>query len=82
MGKSRKKPIYKDVGIEKKKYWRKIRRVVRLAIKGEKEILPLPKEIINDYNYSDYRFDLRFGHQYFKSMSIEYQDWVIKTTRK
>lgn len=82
MSRSRKKPIYKDVGSEKKIYWRKIRRVVNSAIKNGKEILPIPKEIINDYNYSDYKFDLRFGHNYFKFMDERYKEWVEKTKRK
>ena len=52
------------------------------GIKNGKEILPIPKEIINDYNYSDYKFDLRFGHNYFKFMDERYKEWVEKSKRK
>jgi hypothetical protein len=37
-------------------YWRSTRRVINQAIRQGKETLPLEKEIINDYDYSDYKF--------------------------
>lgn len=68
MSRSRRKPIIKDGPRNYKKsssYWRQIRRVIRDKVKYlsedlEDKQLPNPKEIINDYNYSDYRFDTRF----------------------
>ena len=80
MSRSRKKPICKDIGYEKRTYWRKIRRVVNHALKSGKEIIPKPKEIINDYNYSDYRFDLRFEYSPFTDE--RYTQLVEKTKRK
>lgn len=70
MSRSRKKPIIKDGPRNYKKssnYWRRIRRVTKdkvryLQEKLEDENIPDPKEIINDYDYSDYRFDLRFDN--------------------
>lgn len=68
MSRSRKKPIIKDRPRNYKKssnYWRTIRRVTKNKIRFlqetlEEEIIPDPKEIINNYDYSDYRFDMRF----------------------
>lgn len=67
MSRSRKKPIIKDGPRNYKKssaYWRPIRRVIKERVKYlnealEDEQLPIPQEIINDYDYSDYRFDIR-----------------------
>ena len=59
MSRSRKKPIYKDVGFQKKDYWKVIRREWSQTIKGwrgDELYLRKPKSIINDYNYSDYSF--------------------------
>lgn len=68
MSRSRKKPIIKDGPRNYKKssnYWRTIRRVTKDKVRYlqenlENEIIPDPKEIINDYDYSDYKFDMRF----------------------
>lgn len=68
MSRSRKKPIIKDRPRNYKKssnYWRTIRRVTKDKIRFlqetlEEKIIIDPKEIINDYDYSDYRFDMRF----------------------
>jgi len=68
MSRSRKKPIIKDRPRNYKKssnHWRTIRRVTKDKIRFlqetlEEEIIPDPKEIINNYDYSDYRFDMRF----------------------
>ena len=61
MSRSKKEPIVKDRPRNHKKsteYWRKVRRVindkVRQFIYGEKD-LPEPEEIVNDYDYSDYK---------------------------
>lgn len=67
MSRSRKKPIIKDAPRNYKKssaYWRPIRRVIKKKVKYlndalDDEQLPIPQEIINDYDYSDYKFDLR-----------------------
>ena len=37
-------------------YWRTTRRTINCAIRQGKETLPLEKEIVNDYDYSDYKF--------------------------
>jgi hypothetical protein len=75
MSRSKKKPVYKDRGYENDIYWRKIRRIIKMAIKKESDVLPLPKEIINDYNYSDFKFDYRF--------ELDKEDeWVKRFSRK
>ena len=63
MGKSRKKAIVKDVGHMKDIYWQIHRRTNKQILKnavenGEEEIDFLhPKELVNDYDYSDWTFD-------------------------
>lgn len=64
MSKSRKKPIVKDK-TDGAKYHRTIRRVTNEKVRYLKddlddEGLRNPKEIVNDYNFSDWEFDLRF----------------------
>ena len=68
MSRSKKEPIVKDRPRNYKKstdYWRHVRRVIKNAVhklfyKDEDEvIIPNPKEVVNDYDYSDYRFDMR-----------------------
>jgi hypothetical protein len=73
MSRSRKKPVIKDCPRNYKKssnYWRTIRRVTKDKVRFSQEnlddeLVPDPKEIINDYDYSDYRFDLRFRNDDF-----------------
>lgn len=68
MSRSKRIPVVKDGPRNYKKssyYWRKIRRVIKGRVRYlqetiEDEVLPVPKEITNDYEYCDYRFDLRF----------------------
>lgn len=63
MGKSKKKAIVKDVGHKKDIYWQVHRRTNKQILKnaveiGAEEIEFLqPKELINDYDYSDWTFD-------------------------
>ena len=63
MGKSRKKAIVKDVGHMKDIYWQIHRRTNKQILKNAVEIgsdeIPFkqPKELINDYDYSDWTFD-------------------------
>jgi hypothetical protein len=68
MSKSRRNPIIKDKPRNEKsgtKYWRTVRRVTNEKVKYlneglDDEALPNPKEIVNDYNYSDYKNDFRW----------------------
>lgn len=68
MSRSNRKPIAKDSPRNYKKssaYWRTIRRVTNEKVRYlneelEDNVLPDPQEIINDYDYSDFRFDFRF----------------------
>ncbi len=68
MSRSQRKPIIKDRPRNYKKsssYWRTVRRVIKnnvryLQEKMLDENIPDPKEIVNDYDYSDYRLDYRF----------------------
>lgn len=68
MSRSIRKPIIKDRPRNSKKsslYWRPVRRVMNQTVRGlneesEDDIVPEPKEIVNDYDYSDYNFDMRW----------------------
>lgn len=67
MSKSYKKPIYKDKGWAKDIYHKKLRVNVNQALReaaksGDVEdlILPEAREVVNDYEYSDYTWDARF----------------------
>lgn len=68
MSRSRKEPIIKERPRNHRKsteYWRRVRRVInqtvrKLFYKDEDEVvIPNPKQIVNDYDYSDYTFDMR-----------------------
>lgn len=65
MGKSYRKPIIKDRPRNTKKsteYWRKVRRVTKQAVsklESDEDFdvdIPNPKTIVNDYDYSDYKY--------------------------
>lgn len=60
MSRSRKKPVIKDRGYMKNIYWKIVRKAIKSAIKSGKQVLPLPKEVVNDYSYCDYVIDLRY----------------------
>lgn len=64
MSRSRKKPIVKDK-TDGAKYHRTIRRVTKEKVRYlhealDDEELPDPKEIVNNYDYMDWEYDLRF----------------------
>ena len=68
MSRSRRLPIVKDRPRNTKKsslYWRTVRRVINEKVKtyliapSDDVRLPEPKEIVNDYDYSDYKIDYR-----------------------
>lgn len=64
MSKSKKRPIIKDK-TDGAKYHRTIRRVTNEKVRYledelDDEGLRDPKEIVNDYNYQDWKQDLRF----------------------
>lgn len=61
MSRSKKKPIVKDKSRNTKAstYYRRIRRVVKQKVKMNAEIIPDSKEIVNDYDYCDWVFDMR-----------------------
>ena len=69
MSRSRRQPVIKDRPRNSKKtaeYWRPVRRVMNQTVRGLNELteddnIPDPKEIVNDYNYSDYNIDYRFS---------------------
>jgi len=68
MSRSKKLPISKDSPRNYNKsamYWRTVRRVINDRIRYyqetlDDEVLPDPKEIVNDYEYNDYIYDYRF----------------------
>lgn len=63
------------------RYWRAVRRVTNQKVKYlnenlDEEILPIPKEIVNDYDYSDYTADLRFTDN--NELSEKYsRKWIL-----
>jgi hypothetical protein len=68
MSRSRRKPIVKDRPRNDKKsslYWRIVRRVINGKVRQlsktdvDETSLPEPKEIVNDYDYCDYKIDYR-----------------------
>lgn len=68
MSRSRKTPVINDGPRNEKKglkYNRAVRRVIKKKVKFhnellDNEVIPNPKEIVNDYDYSDYHIDYRF----------------------
>ena len=68
MGKSRKKAIVKDVGHRKNDYWQVHRRtnkqILKNAVENGEEEIPFkqPKELVNDYDYSDFTIDMEYQH--------------------
>lgn len=68
MSRSRRLPIYKDHSFGNRKY----RRIVRRSIKNKLRaciatipdydiiLLPSPKNIVNDWDRCDYKYDMRF----------------------
>ena len=87
MSRSRKLPIHKDSSRSTKKsseYWRTIRRVIKSRVRYynetiDDETLPLPEEIINDYDYCDYIWDSRFISE---SSSQDRKDLAKRMGRK
>ena len=82
MGKSKKKAIVKDIGHRKNDYWQVHRRTNKQILKnaveiGAEEIEFLqPKELIDDYDYSDYTIDMEYTPQlseYKKANQIKYR---------
>lgn len=67
MSRSYKKAIIKDVGFCKKIYWKTHRRIINSIISStnisdlDEIVLPHPREIINDYSYSDYKIDYEYN---------------------
>jgi hypothetical protein len=68
MSRSKKEPIIKERPKNHRKsteYWRRVRRVINQAVrklfyKDEDEVvIPNPKQIVNDYDYSDYTMYMR-----------------------
>lgn len=72
MGKSFRKPIIKDKASGKKDYWRTVRKSTKQKIRtfDSEEVLeiPNPKTIVNDYNYSEYRFIISEDDKYYKKV--------------
>jgi len=63
MSRSTRKPFYKDRGMTTEEYWRIIRRNWKQAIQKDMHnpdlTLKNPKQLINDYDYSDYWFHVK-----------------------
>lgn len=77
MSKSYKLAIIKDRPRNYKKstkYWRIVRRILNQDV--NKEVIRQPKEVLNDYVYSDYRFDYEHG------TLTKHKDYQNKLRRK
>lgn len=90
MSRSKRKPIVKDRPRNAKKsslYWRIVRRVIndkvrQISTKPEIELdLPEPKEIVNDYDYSDYKVDYRDPHWH-NAQTERAKEYIEKIKRK
>ena len=87
MSRSRKLPILKDRPRNIKKsseYWRTVRRVLKDKVRFyqetlDDETLPLPEEIINDYDYCDYIWDSRFVTE---NSTETQKDWAKRLGHK
>lgn len=85
MSRSYKKAILKDKGM-KKTYWRTVRRVINQAVKNSLTnpdiIIPIPKQIINDYDYCDYIIDYEFDRNFSYGKNYNEDFWKNKFKRK
>lgn len=89
MSRSRRLPIVKDRPRNAKKsslYWRTVRRVINEKVKSyliapsDDVSLPEPKEIVNDYDYSDYKFDYRDPD--WRNIRSNINEYIEKQKRK
>lgn len=84
MGKSFRKAIIKDKGL--RPYWRPIRSKINQLVRMGVEDLPNEKTIINDYDYSDYRFTPEFDtvsdYRYSKNPEEDLKKDKAKYSRK
>jgi hypothetical protein len=90
MSRSRRKPIIKDRPRNDKKsslYWRVVRRVTNdkvRQIQSNPEMesdLPEPQEIVNDYDYCDYKIDYRDPH-WNNAQTERAKEYIKKIKRK
>lgn len=58
MSRSKRKPIFKEKSSARDTYWKTVRRVQKQFFKQDKDV-PSQKTIVNDYDYCDYRYDMR-----------------------
>lgn len=89
MSRSRRLPIVKDRPRNDKKstlYWRTVRRVINEKVKfyliapSDDVNLPQPKEIVNDYDYSDYKIDYRDPD--WRNIRSNINEYIEKQKRK
>ena len=90
MSRSRKLPVLKDRPRNHKKsalYWRTVRRVINEKVKLYLEMpsddvnLPTPKEIVNDYDYSDWKIDYR-DPDWLNIRGRDIKEYINKQKRK
>ena len=67
-------------------YYRRVRRIINQEVKMGKEILSLPHEIVNQYDYSDYRstpeFDTVADYRNSKNPEEDLKKDKVKYSRK
>ena len=80
MSRSRKKSIYKGRGL--KPYWHFVRSRINQSVRGIRDLndkedynIPNSKEIVNDWEYCDYKFNCEYKHK-----DLKY--WKEKLSRK
>jgi hypothetical protein len=78
MARSRKKPFVKDKG-NSHEYWRVIRREWKQQLHknwdDEDLHLRLPQEIVNDYDYSDYRWLIYVSEEHIKHPDRKHEEY-------
>lgn len=89
MSRSIKQPIYKDKGYRKQDYWGSVRSTINNKVRKilslndpDDYTLPVAKEIINDYDYSDYSFDARPYPDKLKEDSNYMDEWKMNFKKK
>lgn len=83
MSRSRKVAILKDKGFRKESYWKTIRREWKQSLKKDPySDLRNPKEIIEDWDYMDWIYDMRFSRRTTWISKEEWREMKVKTERK
>lgn len=82
MSRSFRKAIIKQKTNQKNWYWKKVRSRIKQSVNrlklDDSIIIPDQKEIVNNYDYCDYKFD----YEYKAYKYPENKDWFEKSKKK